>query len=164
MPLSDAYADFLAVLSPAALGATAMIYSNIHCLGIMNKPRYALKGFEHPYKPWTDAHNDEKSYRGYKASMNQVEWLVYSVPLYTFAVAFSPALPKVGHIGPWLCLPLALLYAKGNVDYMKGYMLSAKDRMPGFKLRTLTVRLMLGMLLGGVGCFLLQRNKIVTLN
>mmetsp|Transcript_25341 Transcript_25341/g.40877 ORF Transcript_25341/g.40877 Transcript_25341/m.40877 type:complete len:161 (-) Transcript_25341:125-607(-) len=149
---SEAYFEFLAVLIPAALGSIAMIYSTIHSIFIMNKPRYALKDFKHPYKPWTDEQSDNKTYRGFRANMNQVEWLVYSIPIYTFSVLFSPAYPVVGSIAPWMCFVLALIYGQANVNYLKGYMKSTEDRMPGFKLRTHIFKAMLGVCIGGIIC------------
>eukprot|EP00472_Partenskyella_glossopodia_P010970 CAMPEP_0197538726 /NCGR_PEP_ID=MMETSP1318-20131121/60447_1 /TAXON_ID=552666 /ORGANISM="Partenskyella glossopodia, Strain RCC365" /LENGTH=130 /DNA_ID=CAMNT_0043097219 /DNA_START=32 /DNA_END=424 /DNA_ORIENTATION=+ len=122
----------------------------------MNKPRYALKNFKHPYKPWEV--KDDESFRGYRATVNQVEWLVYAIPTYTFAVIFSPMYPvvgavNVGQVAPWFCYALSVLYCKGNIEYLKGYMKSAEDRIPGFKLRLNAFKGMFFTLCGGMVCY-----------
>ncbi|GAB5359148.1 hypothetical protein AAMO2058_000519700 [Amorphochlora amoebiformis] len=159
MVMTPEYAEMLRSLTPVALGCIAMIYSNIHSIGIMNKPRYSLKDFKHPYKPWTDEHSDERSFRGFKASQNQIEWLVYSIPIFLFSSLFAPAFPSIlglntGLIAQWLLFANSLLYAKANVDYIKGYIKSSDERMPGFILRTRTVRVFLYTSLAAIACFL----------
>ena len=63
---------------PFAVGSIAMIYSAIHSISIVNRTRYKLKDFKHPYSPWKDEQSDPTSYRAYKAQENQREWLVYT--------------------------------------------------------------------------------------
>ena len=77
----------------------------------MGKIRYAKKDFQHPYKPWSDDHNDKegKHYRGFKACQNCVEWTVYTVPSLWLFVLYTPALEVVPKVGPVVApyLPLA---------------------------------------------------------
>ena len=157
MTVSEQYLKFLATMMPAAWGTVFMVYSAVHCLFIMNKPRYAMKNFSHPYKPWTEEQSDEKAYRGVKAHENIREWLTYVLPLYFFLVLFSPVFPSVagfdlGKFFPWASLSLALAYSYANVVFMKGYMESAANRMPGFRLRTLCFKIILFCLLATFPC------------
>eukprot|EP00729_Bicosta_minor_P000725 gene725-24697_t len=142
------------LMMPAALSTVAVVYSNIHVMGYMNKIRYAEEGKEvHPYKPWADADTKaEQHYRAYKACQNSVEWTVYMVPCSVLHAIYSPAIPIVGKYAPWCGTAFALLWAAGNTEYVKGYIVSAKDRLGGFKKRTLALRLTMYTMLLGVAC------------
>ena len=92
----------------------------------MGKIRYAKKDFQHPYKPWSDDHNDKegKHYRGFKACQNCVEWTVYTVPSLWLFVLYTPALEVVPKVGPVVApyLPLAggaaaMVYSYFNVKH-----------------------------------------------
>ena len=92
----------------------------------MGKIRYAKKDFQHPYKPWSDDHNDKegKHYRGFKACQNCVEWTVYTVPSLWLYVLYTPALEVVPKVGPVVApyLPLAggaaaMVYSYFNVKH-----------------------------------------------
>ena len=87
--------------------------------------------FEHPYKPWTKEHGDEKQWRIFKAQENQLQWTVFALPLAWVAGLYGPGAPTVagvplGKLAPWANLGLCLAYAKFNRDYATGYMESAE--------------------------------------
>merc|ERR1711918_228796 len=92
-------------------------------------------------KPWADdSEKADQHFRAYKATQNVLEWTVYYLPVITFYNLYSPAIPVVGPYLPWSGAVLSLLYAHANVTYVKGYIKSAEDRMPGFKRRTMVFR------------------------
>jgi hypothetical protein len=112
------------VFMPFAVGSIAMIYSAIHSISIVNRTRYKLKDFKHPYSPWKDEQSDPTSYRAYKAQENQREWLVYTIPIYFAFCVYTPTLPYVGKYMQLVAIALSLVYGFANVQYCEAY---AKD-------------------------------------
>eukprot|EP01094_Clydonella_sp_ATCC50884_P016305 TRINITY_DN27091_c0_g1_i1.p3 TRINITY_DN27091_c0_g1~~TRINITY_DN27091_c0_g1_i1.p3 ORF type:complete len:168 (+),score=73.04 TRINITY_DN27091_c0_g1_i1:63-566(+) len=144
MALTEAQALFL----PVSLGTIAMIFSYVWSIFVMNKPRYALKEFKHPYAPWQAGQDDPQVYRGWKASENQREWLAITIPFAWIFALYAPTLdcltafiplplPALGSVVvEWSILAASLVWAHANLEYMKGYMESTEARVPPFHLRT----------------------------
>ena len=89
---------------------------------------------------------------GWKAGENSREWLLYVLPFFWIANLYVSSLPnlilgdktiELGTHGPLFLLLVALLYAKANIDYCKGYMQSVEGRLPPFKTRTLCAKIFL---------------------
>eukprot|EP00940_MAST-03C_sp_MAST-3C-sp2_P001584 g1584.t1 len=154
------------LIFPAAAGSVAMVLSCIQTIFMLNKPRYKLKNFKHPYAPWKKPQSDPKVYRGWKAGENCREWLLYVLPCYWTLILFASTLPMltVGETTidlatfvPWIALLSAFGYAEANVAYVKGYMSSTEERMPGFKRRTLFARFFLYGSILTLGCYVARR-------
>ena len=140
------------LLFPAAIGTIAIVGSCVAGIFEVSAIRYSDKSFEHPYKPWSDDHNDKEGrhYRGFKACMNTVEWAVYTIPLQWVFTIYTPSIPFVGPYSAWVSTGLALTYAYFNKQYVPSYMTSAKDRIPPFRNRTLAFRCIAFGAIGGV--------------
>ena len=137
----------------------------------MGKIRYAKKDFQHPYKPWSDDHNDKegKHYRGFKACQNCVEWTVYTVPSLWLFVLYTPALEVVPKVGPVVApyLPLAggaaaMVYSYFNVKYVEGYMESAEGRLKPFYARTNAFRFLIYGAFVGIGASLADHTGLLS--
>ena len=155
---STAIRDLQYALLPAAIGSIAAIYSNISCMGIMGKIRYADKDVQvHPYKPWADkAEKAEPHFRGFKACQNCTEWTVYTVPLIIFATLYAPTIPVAGVYLHWAPAILGCGFGYYNIEYTKGYIHSAEGRIPGFSRRTMCVRGLFYLLGTGIVCNIAQ--------
>jgi len=142
---TSALRDLQKALLPAAVGSLAIVYSNIANMFAMGKIRYAIKDKEvHPYKPWADdSPNAEAHFRAYKAFENGIEWTVLSIPILWFYVIYTPALPHVGKFLPWTGTVLAAVFSYYNQKYLEGYAVSAAERLPPFKTRTMAVKYLL---------------------
>lgn len=154
------------LIFPAAVGSVAMVISCIQTIMMLNKPRYALKNFSHPYRPWIKDQSDLKVYRGWKASENCREWLLYVLPFYWTLILFASNLPVLSVAGkdidlaeicPWVSLLAAFGYSHANISYVKGYMTSTEDRMPAFKRRTLFAKFFLFGSIAVLVCYCARR-------
>jgi hypothetical protein len=104
----------------------------------MNKSRYGIKDFKHPYEPWKD-YDDKvraaKSYRAYKANENQREWMGYTLP---FVFAYALYVPRVPYLGEYTGSTLTVLslgYAYFNGKYAEDYAESSDRRVAPFRNR-----------------------------
>ena len=155
--MTSALGELQLAALPAAIGTTAIVYSNIIAMKLMGKVRYdaSTKGEQevHPYKPWADTRSDsEPHFRAFKACQNVTEWTVYSVPTLWLYVLYPPAIPAVGFslscCGALLGLGLGLV----NVQYVKGYTMSADARIPPFKRRAMMMRVLFYGSIAGMVC------------
>ena len=113
-------------MHPQSSAVVAYCFSNIMGMTILGKVRYDKNlQFQHPYKPWSDDHNDKEGahYRGFKACQNCVEWTVYTLPVLWLNVLYAPALEVVPTVGPvvapylpWVGCALSLGYSYFNVQ------------------------------------------------
>ena len=129
----------------------------------MGKVRYVEKGKQvHPYKPWDDkADNADMHFRAFKACQNGVEWTTFAVPLLFLFNLYTPAVPFIGAYAPWGAALLGLAFGYYNVEYIKGYIKSADDRMPGFKMRTLCFRGIFYGFVAGAACSVLKQAGVL---
>ena len=114
------------VIHPRSSVVVAYCLSNIMGMTILGKVRYDKDlQFQHPYKPWSDDHNDKEGahYRGFKACQNCVEWTVYTLPVLWLNVLYAPALEVIPTVGPlvapylpWVGCALSLGYSYFNVQ------------------------------------------------
>lgn len=120
---------------------------------LMGKIRYRSGKTVHPYMPWKDDEpNADQHFRGFKATQNGQEWLLYSLPCLWLFVLYSPAIPAVGGYLPWLGGALGVGWSRANVTYVAGYIESADGRLKGFRIRTMILRAMFGGAIAGMGC------------
>lgn len=148
-------------LLPAAIGVSAVVFSNIQCMTVLGELRYSDGQKVHPYRPWADkAATADPHFRGYKACMNVLEWTVYYVPMLFLYVIYTPALPVVGRVTipgtpdllllPWCGAVGGLAFANLNVKYVKGYMNSVEGRLKPFYRRTNVFKLTVYLTFAGI--------------
>jgi hypothetical protein len=158
-----------AFMAPAA-GTILMVLGCASSIFAMNKVRYGVKDdngkplLTHPYTPWQvhKGHEEEcdNAYRCFKMYENVKEWAFFSMPLMWIFSVFGGSLPYANG-KPWLVEGAVVLSAAawmlGNKWYIDGYIKSAKDRMPGFQLRTKVFRFWLVGSAAGILCSALER-------
>lgn len=153
---SSVASELQTLLLPAAVATIAVVLSCVQGMLHVNTVRYAKdgagSGFEHPYKPWLDSHNDSEGrhYRGYKASQNTLEWALYVLPMIWLWAIYNPALPWVGEFTGAILVALSFLYSFFNYQYVAAYMESSKGRMQPFRRRTMCFRFIAFGAMGGV--------------
>mmetsp|Transcript_36025 Transcript_36025/g.83624 ORF Transcript_36025/g.83624 Transcript_36025/m.83624 type:complete len:168 (+) Transcript_36025:2-505(+) len=153
---------------PAAAGSVVMILSNLESVKEMGpKFRYKKKegkqSFEHPYRPWeadmTDP-DDAASFRLYKATQNQNEWLLYTLPCLWSFNFLGGAVPYIGRFTPFATFGGACAWAYFNGKYAKGYTQSAEGRLPGFRSRLSVFKFFAFGSIGAMACVLARSAGI----
>ena len=160
---SSALSELQVAFLPAALGAVAVMYSNILGWGVLGKIRYAEKGKQvHPYKPWDDKSDQaDAHFRGFKATQNAMEWTVLVTPVIFLYQLYCSAIPVVGAYLYWSAAVLGLAFGYLNVQYIKGYIKSADDRLPPFKMRANVLRIVFFGFLAGAASSALKQYGVL---
>ena len=158
--------ELRSLILPAAAGSIVMVLSNVRSVLYMgNKFRYVKKGpdgkpaYQHPYMPWTSDMSDKiqaSEYRCYKATQNQNEWLLYTLPLLLIYTLYGGSIPFVGKFTPYVSVSTALAWAYFNGKYAETYAESAEARIPAFKARTNAVKVLLLGAAAGMLCACLR--------
>ena len=137
--MSSVLSEIQRAYLPAFCGTTLIVFSTVRGIFVMNKSRYGIKGFKHPYEPWQDFDDKERaerSYRAYKANENQREWMGYSIPFVFAFATFVPRIPYVGEYAGTSLVILSAVYSYYNEKYAEAYAESTDARVVPFKRRT----------------------------